>query len=352
VNRYCLIAVLCLALCAVNTDANAAVCGSPTYTPADAAALYVWQDCDTGRWHLRVTAGGDYASFQGRLFTDGAITQAVPVQLNTADSYSAQATQIDFLIRVWLGNENGIDFNVSANSLLSLDITAATHTAVFLGATKEPVTAFPATLAGAPTNNGSKLNVVFIMTDDQRFDTLWAMPNVQATLVDHGVLFENALVTTPLCCPARASILAGGLYDKNTGVYTNIVPTGAFELFDDSHNLGTVLQQAGYRTGLIGKVMNEYPMGYVMPGWSTLLANPGPGVDNWNAFTVTVGSSGALPTTGNIVGPVNQYIGDYQRDRALEFISDASDKPFFLLLSTYAPHAHRHTGGSGCRPVQ
>ncbi len=335
-KKYYLFVLFSLALGAVNTDANAVVCGAPTYTPTEAAAIYAWQECDTGRWHLRATAGGGSASFQGRLFTDGTIAQAIPVQLDDSDSYSAQQQQIDFLIQVSLNDQNGIDLDLSANSRLYLDITAATQNAVFLGATKERVEAFPVKLGG----NGRQMNVVFIMTDDQRFDTLWAMPNVQANLVDHGVLFENTLVTTPLCCPVRASFLAGGLYDKNTGVYTNVVPTGTFALFDDSHNLGTVLQQAGYRTGLIGKVMNEYPMGYVMPGWSTLLANPGPGVDNWNAFTVTVGSSGALSSTkGTIIGPVNQYIGDYQRDRALEFISDASDKPFFLLLSTYAPHA-------------
>ena len=197
--------------------------------------------------------------------------------------------------------------------------------------------------SSAPTttqnNVGHKLNVILILSDDQRFDTIWAMPNLQQHLVESGVLFENAVVTTPLCCPARASLLGGGLYDKNTGVLSNTLPLGSFKLFKDSQNLGTALQQAGYRTGLIGKVMNDYPEGYVLPGWSLLIANLGPERDDWNSFKVTVGSSAETSSIGTIEGPINQYITDYHRDRALEFIQAASDQPFFLIVSSYAPHS-------------
>src|SRR6266542_3766309 len=55
----------------------------------------------------------------------------------------------------------------------------------------------------------SRPNLVLILTDDQRWDTLWAMPNVRHLLADHGVTFDDAFVTTSLCCPSRASILTG-----------------------------------------------------------------------------------------------------------------------------------------------
>src|SRR6185436_12225524 len=52
-------------------------------------------------------------------------------------------------------------------------------------------------------------NVVLILSDDQRWDTLWAMPNLQADLVGKGVLFNQSFVTDSLCSPSRASILTG-----------------------------------------------------------------------------------------------------------------------------------------------
>jgi arylsulfatase A-like enzyme len=192
--------------------------------------------------------------------------------------------------------------------------------------------------------DGPQLKFVFILTDDQRFDTLWAMPYVQRDLVTGGVLFENAIGTFPLCCPTRASILAGGFYAKNTGVLTNGLPLGGFPRFKDTNTLATRLRRAGYRTALVGKYLNDYPLGYVPPGWSLFIGQKGPGgLDqnfdyNWNAFRVTVGSSAESSTTGE-VAPVAEYVTDYQRDVVLDFISELSNEPFFVLWSTYAPHS-------------
>ena len=61
-------------------------------------------------------------------------------------------------------------------------------------------------------------NVVLVLTDDQRWDTLNVMPTVQRRLVARGVTFTNAFVTNALCCPSRASYLTGR-YSHGTGVY-------------------------------------------------------------------------------------------------------------------------------------
>src|SRR5947209_5840975 len=45
-------------------------------------------------------------------------------------------------------------------------------------------------------------NIVFILTDDQRFDELNHMPTVMADIADQGVTFTNAFVPDPLCCPS------------------------------------------------------------------------------------------------------------------------------------------------------
>ena len=67
--------------------------------------------------------------------------------------------------------------------------------------------------------------MIVILTDDQRWDTLWSMPNVQKLLVKHGVTFQNSFVSDSLCCPSRASILTGN-YAHTTGVYDNHPPFG------------------------------------------------------------------------------------------------------------------------------
>ena len=62
----------------------------------------------------------------------------------------------------------------------------------------------PATAVQVPT--GEQPTILLIVTDDQRWDTLWAMPTVQRELVRKGVSFTEAIVPVSLCCPAaRAS---------------------------------------------------------------------------------------------------------------------------------------------------
>ena len=69
-------------------------------------------------------------------------------------------------------------------------------------------------------------NLVFIMSDQQRYDTLacygndWIQtPNLN-TLASQGFVFEHAYVTQPVCTPARASIMTG-LYPHSAGPIVN-----------------------------------------------------------------------------------------------------------------------------------
>ena len=177
-----------------------------------------------------------------------------------------------------------------------------------------------------------------MVTDDQRWDTLWAMPILQQKLVSRGVTFTNAFVTTPLCCPSRASLLSGGYYPHDVGVLTNTLPNGGAEKeWDDSETLGTMLQSAGYRTALVGKYLNRYEQiaPRVPPGWDHWAASGI--VDNFYSYEVVIGSSGAESTRGSVTRQT-QYVTDFQRDQAVEFIRAKADRPFFVYLSTSAPH--------------
>src|SRR5918995_5963695 len=103
--------------------------------------------------------------------------------------------------------------------------------------------------AAAP---GRPPDIVLIVTDDQRFDSLWAMPVLSERLEALGVTFPDAFVVNPLCCPSRASILTGN-YSHTTLVYRQVPPFGRFEWFDDGSTLATWLHDAGHRTGVFGK---------------------------------------------------------------------------------------------------
>ena len=76
----------------------------------------------------------------------------------------------------------------------------------------------------APTDD--RPNIVVIQTDDQDLDSVQYLPEVRK-LADQGMTFRNYLMTTPICCPSRTSLLRGQ-YTHNHHVFYNFAPGGAF----------------------------------------------------------------------------------------------------------------------------
>lgn len=178
-------------------------------------------------------------------------------------------------------------------------------------------------------------NIVLVLSDDQRADTLPEMRHVNADLGEHGVTFSHAHVTTPLCCPSRSSILTGN-YAHTTNVWGNKPPLGGFSMFDDGHTIATELQAAGYRTGLFGKYLNGYgeegdPL-YVPPGW-----------DDWHVI-LSEGkfyNNYALNENGTAVAygeEPRDYLTDVLFRKTSRFIED-TERPFFAMVTPVAPHA-------------
>src|SRR5829696_5891255 len=204
-----------------------------------------------------------------------------------------------------------------------------------------PQEASPAASPAAPPR---RPNLVLVVTDDLDAASVEAMPTVRALLHDQGVSFSNFFVSTPLCCPARVSLLRGQ-YAHNHGVLGNGGPNGGFATF---HRLGgedstvaTWLHDAGYRTALLGKYLNGYPEdtdpSYVPPGW-----------DEWDALVAEAPAGGgyidyALNENGRRV-TYGHDAADYSTDvlaaKATDFIARTSgaDQPFFLYLAPFAPH--------------
>jgi len=197
-----------------------------------------------------------------------------------------------------------------------------------------------------PPAQTDRPNIIIIMTDDQPVHSIEQMPSVQKELVENGITFENAYVTTPLCCPSRASILTGQ-YVHNHGVKTNRIPIGGATVFDDVSTLAVWLDEAGYHNGLIGKYLNDYdalPEGYVPPGWDDFHAFVKKDPDKDFYFGYSMNENGKIVQYGF---EQEDYSTDVICDKAVDFIRTNRDKPFFLMVNFYAPHqpylaAERH----------
>ena len=176
----------------------------------------------------------------------------------------------------------------------------------------------------------SRPNIIFILTDDQRWDALGFAGNTviqtpeMDRLASEGIYFENAFVTTPICAASRASILTG-LYERTHG-YT----FGQGDIKEPFMNQSypAELRKAGYYTGFFGKFGVNYP-GFSEP------FDVGEDYDRNGKFKDRRGYF--FKTIGQDTVHLTRYTGQ----QAIDFIQNApSEKPFMLSLSFSAPHAH------------
>ena len=187
-------------------------------------------------------------------------------------------------------------------------------------------------------------NVIFILTDDQRYDEVGFLNPVLATphmdaLARDGVHFANAFVTTSLCSPSRASILTGQMM-HNHGVIDNNRPLSpGLELFPAR------LQEAGYQTAFIGKWHMGGEISEPRGEFDYWVSFPGQG----NYYPVTgFGRNSSLNVNGEVVEQQG-YITDELTDYAIDFLEQRDpNRPFLLYLSHKAVHAmfepaQRHT---------
>lgn len=173
-------------------------------------------------------------------------------------------------------------------------------------------------------------NVLFILTDDQRWDALGLAgnrhlktPNIDR-LGREGVYFRNAFCTTSLCSPSRASILSG-LYAHRHGVVDNFTEYPAH-----LKSFPRQLQAGGYRTAYVGK-------------WHMGENNdePRPGFD-W--FVTHKGQGKYFDTEFNFNGTRREVVKGYYTtvvtDMAEEWLKQPGDgRPWCLMIGHKAPHS-------------
>lgn len=188
-------------------------------------------------------------------------------------------------------------------------------------------------------------NIVFILTDDLDSAAAAKMTQVKALITAPGTTFARHYVNVSLCCPSRVTTLRGQ-FAHNSTIMSNDAPDGGFEGTYakglEASTVATWLQDAGYRTALIGKYLNGYPdtapsANYIPPGWTEWYAANGgnPYAEfnyslNENGTTVTYGNTAADYLTDVIAAKTNDFIR-----RSVE---QHPDQPFFAYVATYAPH--------------
>ena len=192
--------------------------------------------------------------------------------------------------------------------------------------------------------NPDQPNILFILSDDQG---AWAMscagnselstPNLDR-LAATGVRFENFFCASPVCSPARASILTGqipsqhGVQDFLRKGNSEFVQKDGMEInyMEGRTSYVQELSRNGYVCGLSGK-------------WHLGNARlPQFGFDYWNVHAAGGGDYYRAPMieNDNFYQP-EQYVTDVITDHALDFLEDQKDSkaPFSLNVHYTAPHA-------------
>ena len=300
----------------------------------------------------------EYAAAKAGLavFAGDARYKIVPVALNNVNSensgtqFSSSTPYAEALI---------------TNSAINADIPAGKVTVRV-----NVMNCTPAVLP-TPTQDTSKPNILFVLTDDLDMQTLTQLPKLKSLMADKGMTFESHYTSLSLCCPSRTATLCGQ-YAHNNGVFTNDADNadgtvGAYKAFqqfgDDKKTVAVWLQNAGYRTALMGKYLNGYSadagVPYSIPtGWSEwAVPLDGNAYSQYN-YTLNVNGTAEphyLPYCKNQGAGQNCPIRtdlSTLADRQTEFMTNVLNKkakdfltrsakdsaPFFLYLAPYTPH--------------
>ena len=170
-------------------------------------------------------------------------------------------------------------------------------------------------------------NILFILTDDQRWDSLGCYGNkvVKTPNLDkfaaEGIRMDNFYVAAPLCCPSRANFLTG-FYPHQLGLIDN-----RGDLPEGTRTVANYLNEAGYRTGFIGK------------------AHLGGDPRKWGFQETPIYLPGAKSPHENPVLVVNGKFKSVEGlitsifvDSAIDFVRANKEKKWFLWLAMTAPH--------------
>jgi len=178
-------------------------------------------------------------------------------------------------------------------------------------------------LLGSSLSAAAPPNIIFVLSDDQRYDSLGVMGNpiiktpALDMLASQGILFQNGYVTTSICCVSRASILTGQYESRHK--INNFTKSFTKAQVDETYPL--LLKKAGYKIGFAGK----YGVGKKQPAKA---------FDFWECTKKSQPDYLTTDSTGLVVHDTDKVTSS-----AFKFLDMyAAQGPFCLSLSYKAPH--------------
>ncbi|SHJ23238.1 sulfatase-like hydrolase/transferase [Pseudozobellia thermophila] len=208
-----------------------------------------------------------------------------------------------------------------------MKINSKVNLAFFLGC----LTSLNLLAQNAKPDQSKKPNIIFILTDDQRFDAIGYAGNKYVEtpqmdmLAQEGSYFHSAIVTTPICAASRASILTG-LHER---AHNFNFQTGNVREAYMSESYPKLLKDNGYYTGFFGKYGVRYD-------------NLDKQFDEYDSYDRNNRYNDRRGYYYKTIGKDTVHLTRYTGQQALDFIEKnaGNDKPFCLSLSFSAPHAH------------
>ncbi len=212
----------------------------------------------------------------------------------------------------------------------------------------------------------SKPNIIYILADDLGYGDLgcYGQQRIKTPEIDEmageGIRFTEHYAGSTVCAPSRCSLLTG-LHTGHSRVRGNFDADGKeVGLIKESLTVAEVLKKAGYTTGVIGKwglgeegtqgIPNKQGFDYFFGYLNQIRAH--------NAYTdylwenqerveldnkIEVVQKGYAKGFGSVAHERKQHSHDLFTEKALDFISQEKEKPFFLYLAYTLPHANNES---------
>jgi arylsulfatase A len=221
-----------------------------------------------------------------------------------------------------------------------------------------------AALFSAIHASAAKPNFIIILTDDQGYNDLgcFGSETIKTPHIDRlaaeGRKFTSFMVPSPVCTPSRAGLLTGS-YPKRVGMHKGVLfPTSDTGLNPAEYTIADHFKSLGYSTACIGKWhLGHLPellprahgfdsyygipysndmnhpdnKGKVSPSSDESWLNQDEFVKKWNTPLIENEKIIELPVDQRTI--TRRYT-----DRAISFVTENKDKPFFLYLPHSMPH--------------
>ncbi|MGI8907037.1 MAG: sulfatase family protein [Candidatus Sumerlaeaceae bacterium] len=203
-------------------------------------------------------------------------------------------------------------------------------------------------VAAAPSRAVTKPNIIFIFCDDLGYGDLGCYGNTEIRtpnidrMASEGVRLTQFYVTMPACSPSRASLLTGR-YQLRVGIPNVLGPESKIGLRQKEWTIAEALKEQGYSTTCIGKWHLGRPAEFLPTkhGFNSYF-----GIPYSNDMDRSHAGGAAVPLLENetiIEQPVNQdTLTQRYTERAIRYIQDNKNHPFFLYLPHTFPHVPLH----------